>query len=263
MAYPQALSIRNREVERFVRFAVVGSVGTVVDFTILVVLKEVVGLPLLLANTTSYLAGVANNFTLNRLWTYPEARAKAVWRQFAQFLMVSTAGLILNNLIVSLLAEPLGDLLAYLQANTEGMRWMMAVQSSHQGAVYVLETGRGVMYMGGFSGQDPVVNAESLQAYVDAGELRYVLSGGADGVALSVKDTGAGIAPDDLPRIFERFYRGDASRHSDSGESGLGLAIVKSIVEAHGGTVRAESRVDEGTMITLTLPTATPHGSAV
>jgi len=178
MAYPQAWSIRNREVERFVRFAVVGGVGTVVDFTILVVLKEVVGLPLLLANTTSYLAGVANNFTLNRLWTYPEARAKAVWRQFAQFLMVSTAGLILNNLIVSLLAEPLGDLLAYLQANTEGMRWMMAVQSSHQGAAYVLETGRGVMYMGGFSGQDPVVNAESLQAYVDAGELRYVLSGG-------------------------------------------------------------------------------------
>jgi putative flippase GtrA len=111
MAYPQAWSIRNREVERFVRFAVVGGVGTVVDFTILVVLKEVVGLPLLLANTTSYLAGVANNFTLNRLWTYPEARAKAVWRQFAQFLMVSTAGLILNNLIVSLLAEPLGDLL--------------------------------------------------------------------------------------------------------------------------------------------------------
>jgi 4-amino-4-deoxy-L-arabinose transferase-like glycosyltransferase len=69
------------------------------------------------------------------------------------------------------------DLVAYLQANTDGMRWMMAVQSSHQGAAYVLETGRGVMYMGGFSGQDPVVDAESLQAYVDAGELRYVLSG--------------------------------------------------------------------------------------
>ncbi len=111
MTYPQALHIRSREVGRFVRFAVVGGVGTIVDFTILVVLKEVVGLPLLLANTISYLAGVANNFTLNRVWTYPEARSKAVWRQFVQFLMVSTAGLILNNLIVHLLAQPLGDLL--------------------------------------------------------------------------------------------------------------------------------------------------------
>ncbi|HUN05048.1 MAG TPA: glycosyltransferase family 39 protein [Aggregatilineales bacterium] len=68
-------------------------------------------------------------------------------------------------------------LLTYLQANTAGMRWMMAVGSSQQGAGYVLETGRGVLYMGGFSGQDRVVNAESLQAYVDAGDLRYVLGG--------------------------------------------------------------------------------------
>jgi len=67
------------------------------------------------------------------------------------------------------------NLITYLQANTTGMRWMMAVGSSQQGAGYVLETGRGVLYMGGFNGQDPVVTAESLQAYVDAGELRYVL----------------------------------------------------------------------------------------
>ncbi len=70
------------------------------------------------------------------------------------------------------------DLIAYLQANTEGMRYMMAVGSSMQGAQYVLETGRGVLYMGGFNGADPVVDAESLQALVDAGELRYVLSSG-------------------------------------------------------------------------------------
>ncbi len=70
------------------------------------------------------------------------------------------------------------DLVAFLQANTEGMRYMLAVSSSMQGAVYVLETGRGVLYMGGFNGQDPVVDAEALQALVDAGELRYVLTGG-------------------------------------------------------------------------------------
>jgi 4-amino-4-deoxy-L-arabinose transferase-like glycosyltransferase len=72
-------------------------------------------------------------------------------------------------------------LIEYLQANTEGMRYMMAVGSSNQGAEYVLETGRGVLYMGGFSGQDPVVDADDLQALVDAGELRYILSGGGFG----------------------------------------------------------------------------------
>jgi putative flippase GtrA len=78
---------------------------------VLILLKEVIGLPLIIANSLSYLAGVSNNFTLNRLWTYPEARTKAVWRQFLQFLLVSTAGLLLNNLIVGLLAAPLGTLL--------------------------------------------------------------------------------------------------------------------------------------------------------
>jgi putative flippase GtrA len=111
MAYPHLLPVHGREAERFLRFALVGAIGTVVDFTVLIVLKEVVGLPLLLANGLSYLAGVTNNFTLNRFWTYPEARSKAVWRQFLQFLAVSTAGLLLNTLIVGLLSAPLGVLL--------------------------------------------------------------------------------------------------------------------------------------------------------
>lgn len=111
MAYPEALSLHGREAGRFVRFSLVGSIGTVVDFGVLFLLKELFGLPLILANSLSYLAGVANNFTLNRIWTYPEARAKTPWRQFIQFLAVSIAGLLLNNLIVSLAARPLGDTL--------------------------------------------------------------------------------------------------------------------------------------------------------
>jgi signal transduction histidine kinase len=72
-------------------------------------------------------------------------------------------------------------------------------------------------------------------------------------VQLGVADTGSGIAADDLPRVFERFYRADTSRQHD-GSSGLGLAIAKSIVEAHGGSINVASTRGVGTTFTLTLP---------
>jgi len=65
-----------------------------------------------------------------------------------------------------------------------------------------------------------------------------------------------GAHPSDLPRIFDRFYRGDASRGQQAGESGLGLAIAKSIVELHGGKIIAESELGAGTTFTIALPTA-------
>lgn len=111
MAYPVSLTSKRRESERLMRFAVVGGIGTLIDFGVLYVLKEIVGLPLIVANSLSYLAGVVNNFTLNRSWTFPESRNRAAWRQFMQFLAVSTAGLLLNSLIVVTLAAPLGALL--------------------------------------------------------------------------------------------------------------------------------------------------------
>ncbi len=71
---------------------------------------------------------------------------------------------------------------------------------------------------------------------------------------LSVSDTGAGIASEHLPRIFERFYRADQSRSRDEGGTGLGLAIVKHLVEAHGGRVWAESERGRGTTVHSWLP---------
>lgn len=102
--------LKTRDIQRFMRFAVVGVTGTLVDFVLLVVLRELLGLPVLIANTLSYSAGIVNNFTLNRLWTFKEARSKGVWVQFGQFFAVSTAGLLLNNAIVLLLDTSLGAL---------------------------------------------------------------------------------------------------------------------------------------------------------
>ncbi|WP_324607958.1 sensor histidine kinase [Paenibacillus durus] len=69
-----------------------------------------------------------------------------------------------------------------------------------------------------------------------------------------VSDTGAGISKEDLPRIFERFYKADKARSAGAGGSGLGLSLVKKIVDLHLGEVRAESRLGEGTEIIVTLP---------
>jgi signal transduction histidine kinase len=75
-----------------------------------------------------------------------------------------------------------------------------------------------------------------------------------DGVSLNVIDTGSGIPPEHLPRIFERFYRADSGRSREAGGTGLGLAIVRHLVEAHGGIVRAESVVGAGTTIRIFFP---------
>ena len=74
------------------------------------------------------------------------------------------------------------------------------------------------------------------------------------GATLRVKDTGVGIAAGDLPRIFERFYRGDRSR-SESG-TGLGLSLARAIARAHGGDLTVESRLHEGSVFTVTLPSS-------
>jgi len=77
-------------------------------------------------------------------------------------------------------------------------------------------------------------------------------------VVLSVRDEGVGIAANDLPRIFERFYRADRARSRELGGTGLGLSIVKHIAQLHGGRVEAESVVGNGTTIRVILPNPLP-----
>lgn len=74
------------------------------------------------------------------------------------------------------------------------------------------------------------------------------------GVEITVADSGKGIPPEDLDRIFERFVRSDASRQGATEGHGLGLAIVKTIAEAHGGTLGVRSKVGKGTELTISLP---------
>ena len=86
------------------------------------------------------------------------------------------------------------------------------------------------------------------------GEIQVRTRTEGDAVALTVADNGPGIASEDLPHIFERFYRADKSRTHTSDHSGLGLAICQSIVEAHGGRIQVRSTLGHGAEFTVTLP---------
>jgi signal transduction histidine kinase len=93
--------------------------------------------------------------------------------------------------------------------------------------------------------------------------LRYTPEGGTialsasqegDSLVLKVRDTGEGIPPEILPKVFDRFYRGESSRTRRETETGLGLAIAKSIVEMHRGSITVESEIGKGSIFTIKLP---------
>jgi signal transduction histidine kinase len=98
--------------------------------------------------------------------------------------------------------------------------------------------------------------SNALQHTPSGGTITIWAMQDSDYANVSLADTGTGISPQDLPRIFERFYRSDRARGrpTDSQGTGLGLAIAKSIVEAHGGTVQVESQLGRGSVFTIRLP---------
>jgi signal transduction histidine kinase len=102
----------------------------------------------------------------------------------------------------------------------------------------------------------------SLLANLMLNAVQYTAAGGsvmirvaaAETVLVEVSDTGRGIAPEDLPHLFERFWRGDSSRARSTGGVGLGLSICKAIVDGCGGEIGVSSRLGEGTCVTVRLP---------
>jgi len=91
-------------------------------------------------------------------------------------------------------------------------------------------------------------------SYTPAGAVRVSVYAENDQVCLCVADSGSGIAPDDLPHVFERFYRGQLVLKNDVPGTGLGLAIVKEIVDLHEGRIEVDSQPDKGTTFRVWLP---------
>ncbi len=99
--------------------------------------------------------------------------------------------------------------------------------------------------------------ANAIRHTPPGGRVEVALEPGEPGMArVSVTDTGAGIAADDLPRVFDRFWRADRSRSREQGGSGLGLAIARQLIEAQGGRIGVDSRPGQGSRFWFTLPLA-------
>lgn len=106
-----------RERSRFLRFAMVGAIGAVVDFAVADLLDLYLHMPLAWAGTISFICAICSNFVWNRYWTYPDSRAKPIVRQFVEFFLVSISGLFIRIPLILLLEKPMTALVRTLPFN--------------------------------------------------------------------------------------------------------------------------------------------------
>jgi len=134
---------------------------------------------------------------------------------------------------------------------------LIQMRGSSREAIYFTEPGDVLLV-----GLDITPDLEGIRGFTawlinrDHGKIRVVTSQGEDSGCISISDTGPGIEAEDLPHIFERFYRADKSRARSSGRSGLGLAICRSIISVHGGFIEVTSTPGTGTTFSVQLPNA-------
>jgi heavy metal sensor kinase len=171
----------------------------------------------------------------------------------------------LSTLVENLLAlarldsseSPLDRLPANLAAICRDVAEHLAPLAGAQGLRLILDVPDELIVSGDALGLERAVRnlVENAIRHTHAGEEIVIRAGAENSEArITVIDRGVGIAPEDLPRIFDRFYRVDTARNRAHGGAGLGLSIVKAIVEAHGGTVSVESKLGAGSTFTLRLP---------
>lgn len=138
------------------------------------------------------------------------------------------------------------------------LRDVMAVDANNHSHTFTCSYDDGMPEMTGDKEklQQVLVNivSNSIKYTSDGGKIEIVARKESNGVSICVADNGMGIPEEDLPRLFERFYRVEKARTSDAGGSGLGLAIAKEIIDAHGGEIWVDSTVGVGTKMFIYLP---------
>jgi putative flippase GtrA len=100
------LIYNSRERGRFMRFAMVGVIGAIVDFGVMNLLVNLFSVPFIIAGTISFICALLSNFTWNRYWTYPDSRSKQIQNQIIQFIIVSVIGLVIRVPVLALLEPP-------------------------------------------------------------------------------------------------------------------------------------------------------------
>jgi putative flippase GtrA len=132
-----------REMSRFFKFAVVGTIGAVVDFGTFNLLLSVLHVPYLVAGGISFTFAVASNFLFNRYWTYPDSRSKPVVRQAVQFTLVNTVGLMIRTPVLALAETPMIRLAQWLISSASASipaltGWASSMDSSLLGRNFAL-----------------------------------------------------------------------------------------------------------------------------
>jgi two-component system sensor histidine kinase BaeS len=194
-----------------------------------------------------------------------------IWLEAAQDDLAATDAQLVamlheEALLLQHIIDDLGDLAAAdagtlrIDPEPTDLREVLAqVVDSHRGSANTARVRLELAVTG-----DPVVPADRVRLRQVVGNLvsnaiRYTPPGGsvtvgATGTTITVRDTGTGIGPEDLPKVFDRFWRADPSRSRVTGGSGLGLAIARQLTEAHGGTIEVRSAPGSGTVFTVSLP---------
>jgi signal transduction histidine kinase len=206
---------------------------------------------------------------LATLQSHLEALLDGVWAPDAARLTVLHEEILrINRMVAELeqLARYEGDGLSLTKSSTDIGALVRAIVSNHE--PQFREKGVTLRFLAGEAEAVPAVPVDPdkiSQAVINllSNALKFTEAGGRvdvrveprDGsVEIGVTDTGIGIGEDELPRVFERFYRVDSSRSRATGGAGIGLSIAKAIVDAHGGTISAVSEPGKGSDFRITLP---------